>query len=504
MINYCMDESRQIKWGIILSYVTQFVTVFSGLIYTPVMIRLLGQSEYGLYNLSGSVVSFLGVLNFGFSSGYLRLYFKYKTNLEEDKIHNLNGMYLIIFSCISIITALCGVLICTNVDAVFSTGLSEVEKERSSFLMAIMIYSLIITFMSSIFDCYISAHSQFIFQRGLQVLKSICNPFISFPLLLLGYGSIGLSVVTAVLTTFCFIASVYYCMCKIRMRFKCNRIEKRTFVELSKFAFYIFISSIVDKINLSLDNYLLGRICGTSVVAIYGVGSQINGFFCMISSTIATVFAPQINRLVAENSLNKLSDLFIGISQVLFIVLLFVLIGFVSFGQQFISMWVGDAYEISYYVSLLLMAGCFIQFLQVCGIEIQKSMNMHKFRSLLYLFVALINVCISIPLIKYYGAIGASFGTFITMVLGSGLCMNLYYHRVMKLDMVRYWKHIVLTLPIFIPSVFVVLLFKFIGKGEFVMVFSSALLFTLFFAISVVFYYRQNRLLCVNILKRNL
>ena len=57
---------NQIKAGAILSYLTQLVHILSALIYTPIMLRLLGQTEYGLYQLAASVISYLSILTLGF------------------------------------------------------------------------------------------------------------------------------------------------------------------------------------------------------------------------------------------------------------------------------------------------------------------------------------------------------------------------------------------------------------------------------------------------------
>ena len=39
----------QRKAGVILSYAGELVKILVSLVYTPIMLRLLGQSEYGLY-----------------------------------------------------------------------------------------------------------------------------------------------------------------------------------------------------------------------------------------------------------------------------------------------------------------------------------------------------------------------------------------------------------------------------------------------------------------------
>mgnify|MGYP002663486490 CR=1 FL=1 len=92
---------NQRKSGVILSYVGQLVQIIIGVIYTPIMLRLLGQSEYGLYQLVYSVVSYLSLLSLGFGSSYLRFYSRYKAQEDEEGVAKLNGMFMIIFCSIS-------------------------------------------------------------------------------------------------------------------------------------------------------------------------------------------------------------------------------------------------------------------------------------------------------------------------------------------------------------------------------------------------------------------
>ena len=57
---------NQLKAGVILSYISTAVSIVIQLVYMPVMLRLLGQSEYGLYSLVSGVVSYLGLFSLGF------------------------------------------------------------------------------------------------------------------------------------------------------------------------------------------------------------------------------------------------------------------------------------------------------------------------------------------------------------------------------------------------------------------------------------------------------
>lgn len=63
---------NQLKAGVILSYLTTGISIVIQLVYMPVMIRLLGQSEFGLYTLVSGVVSYLSLFSLGFTGAYLR------------------------------------------------------------------------------------------------------------------------------------------------------------------------------------------------------------------------------------------------------------------------------------------------------------------------------------------------------------------------------------------------------------------------------------------------
>mgnify|MGYP002731794571 CR=1 FL=1 len=97
-----MAKISQKKSGVILSYISYGVYMLSAFLYTPIMLRWLGQSEYGLYQLVNSVVSYLGLLSFGFSGAYTRFYSRYKKDNDENSIAKLNGLFMIIFSIIAL------------------------------------------------------------------------------------------------------------------------------------------------------------------------------------------------------------------------------------------------------------------------------------------------------------------------------------------------------------------------------------------------------------------
>lgn len=480
---------NQRKVGVILSYTAQIIHVLSGILYTPIMLRLLGQSEYGLYQLVSSVVSYLSLLSFGFSSSYMRFYSRYKVKNNHQEIARLNGMFMTIFMCVSCLCILCGGVLIGNIEHIFADGLTVAEYQKARILMTLMIFNLAMTFPNSVFDAITSAHERFLFQKILLVLQYLFNPFITLPLLLMGYGSIAMVCVTTGLSIAKLITNIAFCVRKLHVRFVFRDFNFKLLKEMWIFTFFIFINMIVDQINLSVDKFLLGRFAGTVAVAIYGVGGQINALYMQLSTSVSSVFVPKVNRIVAEtNNNHELTQLFTKVGRVQFIILSLIVSGFIFLGKQFIQIWAGDGYESSYRIALLLMVPVTITLIQNLGIEIQRAKNMHKARSIVYLCIAVSNIFVSIPCIQRWGAQGAAIGTALTLTLGNGLFMNWYYHKKIGLEIIYFWKQIARFIPAFIAPVIVgVCIMKFGSIDNILKLVAYGILYMAVFYVSMYF-----------------
>lgn len=484
-----MKDINQRKAGVVLSYAGEIVKILVNLLYTPVMLRLLGQSEYGLYQLVYSIVSYLGLLSLGFGSSYLRFYSRFKNKKDDDGVSKLNGMFMIIFSSMAVICIICGMFMVCNIHSIFGSGLSPKEYETARGLMTLLVFNLALTFPNSVFNCSITANEKFVFQKVLILLQNIFSPFLSIPLLIMGYGSIGMVIITTILTFVVLLSNIFYCFKKLHIKFRFTRLDIGLLKEMWVFTFFIFLNQIIDQINWSVDKFLLGRLAGTTAVAVYGVGGQINTLYLQLSNSVSNVFAPKVNRIVAETDDNvQLTKLFTKVGRIQFMILGLVLSGFVFLGTSFIELWAGKKYDASYFVAIILIVPVTVPLIQNLGIEIQRAKNMHKVRAVVYLIIAFFNIIISIPLIKEWGPEGAAFGTAISLVVGNIIFLNWYYHARIGLNMIYFWKEILKFIPaLIIPSVFGCFIIEFIHINSLLSLGMLAIIYGIVYILSIFF-----------------
>ena len=480
-----MKKINQLKAGAILSYISMGLTSFISLLYTPIMLRLLGQSEYGLYNLSHSIIGYLGVLDFGLGNAVVRYTAKYRELEDKESEQKLYGMFIFIYSLLGIITLFLGAFIIFNVDNFFGKTLSLVELDKMKILVTIMMLNLAISFPFSIFSGIISAYEHFIFPKVIAIIRAIINPLVMIPLLFLGYKAVGMAIATTIVNIVFIGVNLYYCFVKLRIKIKFTKFDFSVLKEISGYSYYIFLNIIVDKIYWSTDQFILGSVSGTVAVAVYSVASTINNYYMNFSKAISGVFLPKVTRMVTRKVSDKeLSDLFIRTGRIQYIVMSFILCGFFIVGKEFVKVWAGIEYLEAYYIVLIIMIPLTIPLIQNLGITILQAKNMQKFRSNVYILIALINIFLTVALSKIYGGIGAAISTAFSMIIGNIIIINIYYYKKIKINIPQFWKEIgIMTIPVSISLVISIFINSFINISGYLGIFIKGSIFSILFII---------------------
>lgn len=494
---------NQRKAGSILSYLQIILSNTVALIYTPFMLRLLGQSEYGLFGTANSLTSYLSLFSFGVAGAYIKFNISARHSGNKDEEAKVNGIFFIIYSIISGLVLITGIIFTFLAKPIFGNALSGSELLEIRFVILCTTIQYIITFMFNTVTMAMQAYEKFVFLRVVLLLSNILQPIINVIVLHFYAKAISISVCSLVVSVAAYLLFFWYSKTILKMQYCFKNLDKSLIKGIFVFSSFLFLNTIADQITGSTDTLLLGSLAGTAAVAIYTVGTQFGNYFMSFSTAISGVFAPQVNQIFAKdkNDDKSLNDVFVRIGRVQFLVVSFILIGFILFGHQFINLWAGENYGLtSYIIAVLLLLSLYVPLFQNIGIEIQKAKNMHKARSIVYLLIAIVNVVFTIVVIllckhyfpndlesfKKYASIGAVFVTFVCRLLGQGIFMNIYYHKKVGLNIINFWKNILKIIPSFIlPTVIGFLLTKFFVINSFYSLVIEIIIFSLCYIVSV-------------------
>lgn len=455
---------NQRKIGAILSYVSIIASTLVQLLYTPLLISKLGQSEFGLYSLISSVIGYLTILDLGFGNAIIVYTSKYRAQKKYEEEKKLHGMFRIVFGVIGLITGLIGVILYFNVNNLFGSSMTSIELEKAKIMMLILAFNLMITFQFSIYSSIITAYERFSFQKIMAILNTIMKPIIMIPLLFMGYKSITMTLVITIVNIMILLSNYIYCRNKINVKIKYRGFDKKLFKTILGYSIWIFLGVIVDKVNWSVDNFVLGAVSGTIAVSLYSTASTINHLFINLSTAISGVLLPKVSKMIAKKSSNEeITKEFIKVGRIQYLVVFLMASGLTLFGKEFFIAWVGKKFITSYYIAIILIIPLCLPLIQNLGISIMQAKNMHKFRSIVLFLIAIANIIISIPLAKMYGGIGSAIGTSLSLLFGNVLIINIYYQRKVGINVIKFWKEIIkMTIPFIIPIMFILFIMNFV------------------------------------------
>lgn len=436
---------NQLKAGVVLNYVVIILNTVIGLLYTPYMLRMMGQSEYGLYSLVASVIAYLTVLDLGFGNAIVRYTAKFRAEKKTEEQYEMFGMFFLLYLVIGIIAFGIGLGLYFNVDTLFGNTMTAVELGRARIMMLLLVANLTFTFPMSIWGSIIQAYEDFVFQKSLNIIRIILNTVVMICLLHFGYKAVAMVVVQTIFNVLTLVINFIYCRRKLNIHiyFRFRHFHWGFLKEVAIYSFWIFLNAIMDRVYWSTGQFVLGAMVGTAAVAVFAIAIQLEGMYMQFSTAISSVFLPKVTAMVATNrSRKEISDLFIRTGRIQYIVLAYILSGFIIFGRQFIELWAGAGYTDAYIISLLFFIPLTVPLIQNLGITILQARNEMKFRSVLYIIIALVSLAMQIVLTSHFGGIGCAMGVSGALVVGQILIMNVYYRRRQDIDIKTFWKEI--------------------------------------------------------------
>ncbi len=479
---------NQVRVGAVLSYINMAIGSLIPMFYTPIMLQLLGQNEYGLYKLSSSVTSYLSLISFGIGSAVVRYFTKYRAENDKEGEENVFGLFNIIFMIISAITIIAGIVIIFIVEPIYGSSLKiDGQITELKILVLILSANTALNFLCTPYNAVVTSHERFLFLQVINILTTVVTPVLNLIVLLIGFKSIGLVLSSFSLSIVIRFVYILYVRKNLGMRPRYNNMPKHLIKEILVFSFWIFVANIVNQLYNSTDTIIIGAIpaLATVGVAIYNIGITFNSMVFSFSTGLLNVLTPKVNMMVFSDASNReLTDIMIRVGRLQCYIVSLMTFGFIAFGQPFIYLWAGNGYEEAYWVAIVTMIPPCIPLIQNVALNIIVAQNKHRFRALVFLVIAIINVIGTLICVNYFGIIGAAIVSGVAFLLGQGLIMNWYYWKKIKLEIPRFWKNIsmIFVTPI-ILSIITLVVSNFVNFYSWIAFFIGVLIYSVLFAI---------------------
>lgn len=414
--------------------------------YTPLLLKGIGQSEYGLYQLIGSITAYMTIIESMLTSSALRFLCVAKANNDTEGMENTLGLARMLYRYAALLLVALGFLVMGFFVVAYSPTLSEEEMREGVILLAVLLANIVMNMLNYITTVAISAYERFAFLKAMDLASVVVQPVLVL-VLIKGYPYAAvITVVQFVVSAVMWVCKRAYVKKKIGIRPIIHQKGWTAVKPLLAFSATIAVAMIADIIFAKTDQLVIGGVLGTSAVAVYSVGYQIYSCYSSLGTVLSSVFMPHLSDIaMKEDSRRLLSDVWIRTGRLAFFIITAILVGFSFFGMEFIGLWVGPSYEAAYWVAILMMGAYYVDILQKLALTILQVLDKYTFRSVVYVASAAVNVPLTFALTGSLGVVGAALSSAVVLVVGSGLVMNIYYSRAIGLDVARFWREVAMA-----------------------------------------------------------
>ncbi len=443
-----------------MSYLNIVLQTTVNFLYIPLLLYYIGREEYGLYQLMGSLIAYLSVMDFGLSTMVIRFYTRYRALGDIVEAENILAIAQrgYVFICLMIL--LVGSWVYPHLPQWFGGNMSEVELTEAMDIYLLLLVNFVMTMLGMVYQAVINAQQKYLFLRGTTCLQTILQPLLVLLVLQEYPHAFAVSAATTFLNMILIIWRVIYVRIYLQINIIYHYWNNTLLKGMGYFAFMQFIVVVVDMLFFKTNQVILGVVSGTAAVAVYSLADTLRNAYAMMSISISGVFLPYVTELVAKQvNAEVLSALFIRVGRLQFLVLGLISSGFIIFGKEFIFIWAGEGFADAYWMSLLIMLPFTTDLIQNIGFTILQAMNRYGIRAVVQTFVGVLNIALAIPLGVTYGGIGCAAATGMCMFIGNGVMMSYCYARYLNLNIRAFWLQILrLMIMIFILTGVVYLL----------------------------------------------
>lgn len=335
-------NNRKIAKNAFFLYIRMFITMGISLFTSRIVLRTLGETDFGIYNIVGGIIILFSFLNAALTTATQR-YLSYALGKEDKDTFNM--FFSISVTCF-IATSIALLVLSETLGVWFLNTYLNIPSERM-FAANIVFQFSILTFIAQIlripYHATVIAHEKMDFFALMSIIEAILKLFIVYALLIIAYDKLITYSFLMSLVVF-IVLFIYYLFCNkkfayIRYSFCQDWSKIRDFLSFSTWSLFGGIANIGSQQAL---NFMLNIFFGVTVNAAIGIANQVTGAIYTFVTNFQTAFNPQIIKSYATKDFPACQKLVFMASKISYFLLFIIGFPIIVNIDYILYLWLGD------------------------------------------------------------------------------------------------------------------------------------------------------------------
>jgi O-antigen/teichoic acid export membrane protein len=415
-----MGRRKSAILGTISSQIYTVVIIIVSIATTPLVVRKLNADIYGLSLIISQIATYVGIFDFGLGAGVSR----FLAGTKEETDENKDLINRIVFTSFVVYTLLALAIIVISLigfSSPLANGLFSSSPETDAYkilliMLVLVCLQLILKALSGIFF----AHQRQFLANTILFIMSLANFVSVVAFVSMGYSLWSFVYAQAIALGINVILNVYYFRKYYSyVKFDSKYYDYRLIKEVFSYGIAMFVITLATQLIFHTDRILVGSLVSLVAVSVYSITTRIPELVTMLLWRITDNAFPGIVESIKTDKAsflrihNELMNVTMALSTVCFWVILL-------FSYPFIKLWVGEEF---YAGTLILILMTYLYLIQHTFIHVTSmclsAAGVVKQISRIYITEAILNIILSVILVKQFGMLGVVYGTILAGLLTS-------------------------------------------------------------------------------------
>lgn len=381
----------------------------------PFLIEHLGDQWYGIWTVLGSVVGYYYLVDFGITSAVQRYVAKYIAVKDEENANATINTALIIFSLLGFFLLIVTALLSYFIEYIIK---NPAELHLIKLVIIILGANLALEFPFKSFTGIIGAYVRYDLISYSRFFIVVLTNGLIFYFISQGYGILALAAIsfgcTQLSNIFFFLISKYLFK---NMRLGTKYFRKTELRNLFGYSVWSFLVSISEQMRFRIDSLVIAGFLGPVFVTHYFIGARLADYFRETMFRATDLFTPIFTKYHATNNYDELKSKLQFVTKINSILAFFLGGIIIIVGKPFIYRWMGEKYMDAYPILVILTFAMIFEIVLNPAKSILYATAKHRYYALINTSEGIVNLGLSLTLIKFWGINGVALGTLIPLVV---------------------------------------------------------------------------------------
>jgi O-antigen/teichoic acid export membrane protein len=388
---------------------------------TPFTIHKLGGDGYGTWNLINAITGYLGLLVLGVPMASVRYFAQHVAKGDERKLNEAIGSCTALYLLLGAIALVVGAAMYVFFARAYDIPATLHRDARWAFGLMVLFVSL--GFVALLPNGILAAHDDFVPRNVVRLWGVVLRLVLTFGLLALRASLTMLALVQLACMVFDFVL----CWLLVRRRYPGARMRLADFDwgmtrAIFAFSMYVLVLNAGARLSFETDSIVIGAFMDVGSIPYFTVANSFLIYLMEFLISIAAVVMPTATRLQTQGKTAELREIFFKWSKIALSLTMAAGLFLIVLGPRFIAWWVDPSFERPAGSVLQILMVSYLVFLPVRGVALPMLMGLGKagLPTVGFLVAGVLNLGLSIALVRPLGLAGVALGTAIPNVLFAG------------------------------------------------------------------------------------